>query len=139
MNNLANRLIQTPTRAPLLIGVDMATGKDECVMRNIRKAKCLINKNEAQEQSVCNMVNAIMTLALLSRDVIHIETKFSPCSNSLDIKVFPFNTNYFGIYKPLFNDSLYLDKSSSLGHLKALEDLLIDFVAEAKDKAIGAV
>ncbi|WP_022940090.1 hypothetical protein [Psychromonas hadalis] len=96
-------------------------------------------KRDEGAHSVCSMVSAIMTLAMLSSDVLHIEVAYSPHCADLDVKVFNVDTNYFGIYKPLFRRCVHLDQSTSLEYLKALEDELIELVGNAKDKLVGAV
>ena len=91
------------------------------------------------DMTVCNMVNAITTLALLNADFLHIQVFYEPHCADLNIKVFNADTNYFGMYKPIFNRCIHLDSPSTILQLKTLEDDLIEFVADAKDKLVGAV
>jgi len=93
----------------------------------------------ADEQLLCRMVNAISDLAILSSDVIHIETAYSAHAKDFQVKVFNADTNYFGIYKPIFDRAVYLDNSLAYEQLRDLEDKLIELIADAKDKAMGAV
>jgi hypothetical protein len=126
------------------IGVDMASGPDESVELNINKASFWANKsqtilNKDEETAICNMVNAITTLALLNAKILHISVFYEPHCADLNIKVFKVDTNYFGIYKAIFRRCVHLDQSTSLQQLKTLEDDLIELVAEAMDKLMGAV
>ena len=93
----------------------------------------------ADEQLLCRMVNAISDLAILSSDVIHIETAYSANTKDFQVKVFNADTNYFGMYKPIFDRAVYLDNSLAYEQLRDLEDKLIELIADAKDKAMGAV
>lgn len=93
----------------------------------------------ANEQLLCRMVNAIQELAILSSDVIHIETVYSAHAKDFQVKVFDANTNYFGMYKPKFRRAVCLDGSLAYELLRDLEDKLIELVSDAKDKAMGAV
>ncbi|MFT6986906.1 MAG: hypothetical protein ACJAT7_002756 [Psychromonas sp.] len=142
MNNLALTTPCKSTRGLLLIGVDMAPGKDESIVRNLNKARHfadkaqrILTKNE-DAHSVCNMVNAIMSLAVLNSELLHIHTRYSPHVKTLDVRVQPADTDYENP-AVVFKEHIYLDKPKSLEQLKNLEDLLIELVADAKDLAMG--
>lgn len=98
-----------------------------------------VKKINVSDKSLCSMVSDITDLAVLSVDVIHIEVTFSAHIKELQVKVFDVNTNYFGIYRQAFGRSVYLDAKTAPEQLLALEDKLIELVADAKDKAMGAV
>lgn len=146
MTNLAKKTSQTTSHMPLLIGIDMAAGKDESVVRNINQAKYfadkaqrLLNKGDDENaHAIRCMVNSIMTLSMINSDVLHINVAYTPAAEELEVKVFASDTDYFQACKTKFSRSVYLDAVSTLEQLKALEDHLIDLVADAKDKAIGA-
>lgn len=132
MKNLANKTTQHPRRAPIFIGLDMANTKDSSVVHILK------NDGYQNDRAICSMVSAITELAILSQQLIHIEVKFTAVVNELEVKVFRATTNYLGGVRRLFVRCVYLDNSNALDELKALEDQLIELVAEAKDKAIGA-
>lgn len=114
----------------LLLGVDMATGIDQKVVRNIvDTGERILNKNK-NDNSVCNQVNSIMTLALLSSDVLHIHTQYSAHVKALDVRVQVADTDYKNP-NVVFKQQIYLDKAKSSEQLKELEDLLILLVADA--------
>lgn len=127
---------------PFLYGIDMASGKDETVTTSLNrarhfadKAQRILDKNE-DAHSVCEMVNAIGNLAILNCDLLHIHTHYSPHVNQLEVRVQPADTDYANP-KLVFKEFIYLDKPKALEKLKALEDLLIELVADAKDNAMG--
>lgn len=141
-NQLQTRDIQASTLSSLLIGVDMATGKDESIVMNLNKArhfadkaKRILNKNE-DAHSVCDMVNSISALAMLNCDVLHIHTSYAAHVQVFDVRVQPADTDYANP-KMVFHERIRLDKPKSLEQLKNLEDLLIELVADAKDAAMG--
>jgi hypothetical protein len=128
----------------VVIGVDMASGPDESVAINLNTASFFADKTQvfpdtSERLSVCHMVNAITTLAMLNAEVLHIEVFYEPHCADLNIKVHKADANYFGIYKAIFRRSVHLDQLTSLMQLKTLEDDLIELVAEAKDRLMGAV
>ena len=88
-------------------------------------------------RAICSMVSAITELAMVSRDVLHIEVKFSAHINELEVKAFDAKTDYMASHHRLFGRSVYLDSANALDALKQLEDELIDLIADAKDKAMG--
>ena len=127
-----------------VIDVDIASGNDESIVRNLnvasfftKKSRAILDKNE--DVTVCNMVNAIITLALLNAELLHVQIFYEPHCADLNIKVFNADTNYFGVYKPILNRCVHLDQPSNLLQLTTLEGDLIELVADAKDKLAGAV
>ncbi|WP_028863877.1 hypothetical protein [Psychromonas aquimarina] len=147
MNNLAIKPPQTSSRAALLIGVDMASGQDESIVRTLNSAKYfadkaqrILNKGEnGSTHAVHSMVNSIMTLSMLNHEVLHINVAYAPHCADLEIKVFDADTDYFSAHKAMFSRCVHLDVANTLEQLKNLEDELIELVGQAKDKAMGAV
>lgn len=130
-NQLQTQNIQTSSRAPLLIGVDMAAGPDSSVIHVLK------NSEHEKAHAIRSMVNSIMTLAMLNSDLLHIHASYSAHVKAVEVRVNPASTNYeFPIV--LFKEHIYLDKPNALEQLKVLEDLLIELVADAKDLAMGA-
>ena len=95
--------------------------------------------NTVDELAISNAVSAITTLSLLNANIIHIEFEYIPWLNDFTVKVFDGATNYMQGNPKKFGRGICLDKPDALEKLHALEDELIDLVAEAKDKAMGAV
>ena len=95
--------------------------------------------NTVDELAISNAVSAITTLSLLNANVIHIEFEYIPWLNDFTVKVFDGATNYMQGNPKKFGRGICLDKPDALEKLNALEDELIELVAEAKDKAMGAV
>lgn len=127
-----------------VVGFDMACGKDERVTRNLKKAKHFTEKansllSKSEDLSLANAVSAVVELAILSKSILDINVEYSPEVAMFSVKAFPVNTNYFGLYKTIFNRAVYLDQPSSRLQIQTLEDDLIELIANAKDKAMGAV
>jgi len=89
----------------------------------------------ARDSSVCKRVASITTLAILNVSLFHINVSYSPESSALEIKVFPPETNYFGIYRSVFSRNVYLDQPLSIVYLNALEIELIELVDKAKSRS----
>ncbi len=127
-----------------VLGFDPASGPDVTVFSNIRKAQFFTDKsrallNKSEGDYICNAASAIMTLALLNREILHINVGYSPEVNGMQVKVFNANSNYFGKYDSIFSRSVYLDQPSTHLQLQTLEDDLIDLIASEKDRIMGAV
>lgn len=130
----------------LLIGVDMASGQDESIVKSLNsakyfadKAQSILNKrDDGNDHAIHSMVNSIMTLAMINSDLLHIHITYSAHTKSISARVLGADTNYNNPHV-IFSDQLRMNKPHSLEQLKALEDLLIELVADAKDKAMGAV
>ena len=120
-----------------LIGLDIASGPDKTATFFADKATSLLNSSE--DMSICNAVNSITNLALLNRNVLHINVTYSPEVDGIQVKAFKANANYFGIYKPVFSRCVYLDQPPTLNQLQTLEDDLIELIGSAKDRLMGAV
>lgn len=106
------------------------------------KTKCIATaalnntkKHVVDEQDICGMVSAIMNLALLSVDVLHIDVNYAANLKDFQVKVFDKNTDYMGPYRQKFGRAVYLDSNIACDQLKALEDKLIELIAEARDVA----
>ncbi len=95
--------------------------------------------NTPREYDICKAIGAINTLAFLNASVLHIETEFLPFIQTFSVKVFDANTDYMKSHPRKFGHSVQLEKPYELDKLKALEDLLIEMIADAKDKIMGAV
>ena len=138
MRNLAHQ----NTRGLLL--VDTAAGKDESVVKILNRAKHYSDKAQSMMndreniESIHSMVSSITTYAMLNSDVLHIDVKYTACIEEIEVKVFDGKTDYSTAHSRKFSCAVYLDNHNALNTLKALEDKLIDLVAEAKDKAMGA-
>jgi len=118
------------------IGFDPAKkGSDQSVRHGFN---CVPTVHRKDDRKICDSVTAITTLAIVSADDIHIEVTFSAHIKELQVKVFDVNTNYFDIYRQAFGRSVYLDAKTAPEQLSALEDKLIELIADAKDKAMGA-
>ncbi|WP_434357363.1 hypothetical protein NF212_16070 [Parasalinivibrio latis] len=78
---------------------------------------------------------SIMALAMESADVLNIHVSYSPHVAGISVAVYPTNTDYIaGEMNRLFN-VYWHECSDTLDDLKAIEDKLIELVAEARDKA----
>jgi len=124
-----NKLLKTSTRSPLLKSVEMIAAPNK--PRNTLDSR-------RDEQSVFNMVNSIMTLAMLNCDVLHIHASYSAHVKVFQVRVNPANTNY-EFQSVLINELIYLDEPKAFEQLQELEDALIELVADAKDLAMEAV
>lgn len=124
-----NKLLKTPTRGSLLKSVEMIAAPNK--PRNIFDSR-------SDEQSVFNMVNSIMTLAMLNCDVLHIQASYSAHVKAFQVRVNPASTNY-EFPSVQFKEHIYLDKPKAFEKLQELEDALIELVADAKDLAMEAV
>ncbi|KPU82202.1 hypothetical protein JI57_04545 [Psychromonas sp. PRT-SC03] len=87
---------------------------------------------------VCEMVCSITTLAMLNSDVLHIFVNYSAHTKGLSVRVHASNTDYDLLAPPTYKKHLCLDHSNSLKELKDLEDKLIELIAAAKGRKIGA-
>ncbi|WP_019615505.1 hypothetical protein [Psychromonas ossibalaenae] len=131
----------------LLIGVDMASGPDKSIVTVLNRAKyfadkaqSILNKrDDGNTKAIHSMVNSIMTLAMLNDEVLHIFVRYVPHTKEISVRVLDARTDYDNKQTELFTEHVYLDEPQSLDHLKLLEDLLIELVGQAKDKAMGAV
>lgn len=120
------------------IGVDVNYPEDNVVQRVFDKATAL-NDSTEEDLSLARAVSAIVELAMLSKSILDINVEYSPEDAMLSVKAFPVNTNYFGLYKNIFNRGVYIDQPSSRLQVQTLEDDLIELIANAKDKAMGAL
>lgn len=91
------------------------------------------------DHEICQAVSAITTLAILSSDVLHIETEYTASIKGFAVKVFDAGTDYMLSHPRKFGRSIYLDSADALLKLNQLEDLLIELVGAAKDKSTGAI
>lgn len=141
METSHNKFLPTSKRLLSVCGLNMGDSQDKSVVSHINQARHFTEKAQRalskRVDPISDQVNSIMELAMLNRDVLHINVAFSPEIAALAVKVFAANSNYFGLYKTLFSDMTYLDHPKAFEHLQILEDLLIDMVAEAKDKLMG--
>ncbi|KDM89718.1 hypothetical protein [Photobacterium galatheae] len=116
--------------------------KSELVIR----AEELANKCEAFAKSLkplsdCEeVVLEILRLAMLNREVIHIFPSYYPHVNDFDITVLPKTESYASASQhKLYENSVKLvdcngKSDSALKALLAIEDKLLELIAEAKDK-----
>jgi hypothetical protein len=135
----------SPNKA-YLFGVDMASGHDETVTLALEKAMFFTDKSQrildgGGDISVCNMVSAITTLAILNASFLHIHVSYHAHVNTLEIRANPASRDYSLLdkYKLVKKWQVRLTKTDALTKLKALEDELIEFVGDAKDCLAGAV
>ena len=131
-----------PNKKEYVIGIDMASGKYESVGMNINrvqyfsdKAKNALEKNKDLEQRIYQQVNSIMTLAMLSSDVLHIDVAYEANIKEISVKVFDKNTDYLHAHRRKFGLGIYLAQLTTVNTLLALEDKLIELVAEARSNA----
>jgi len=111
-------------------------GSDQSVHQVFNRVPTVQRKDE---RAICDSVTAISTLSILSRDVLHINVDYSPQLNELKVRVFDVDTNYYHKLVRKFAKSIFLESKSAREQLNVLEDKLIELVADAKDKAMGAV
>ena len=103
-----------------------------------------VTETEAQirQRQELEVVNTIMNLAIANRDVIHIFVNFCAIINELNVQVYAVNSNYSepGSYKFLLKVTTRLgerdewQEGNAISELLAIEDQLIDLIAEARDK-----
>lgn len=95
--------------------------------------------NRKDDRAICDSVTAITTLAIVSADVLHINIDYSPQLKELKVRVFDVDTHSYHKLVKKFAKSIYLESKNAREQLNVLEDKLIELVADAKDKAMGAV
>lgn len=91
-----------------------------------------------QDKAIAEQICSIITLAVLNASVLHIDVEYFPWLSSFTVKVFDTNP-VMKIRPPCFHRLVPLERPDAVKKLKELEDLLIDKVAAAKDKLMGAV
>lgn len=85
-------------------------------------------KNNENVRAINEAVSSIMTLAILYKDLLHINIKYTAYINEIEVKVFNQKTNYSTAHKRKFSCCVYLDTPNVLNKLKSLESKLIDLI-----------
>lgn len=91
------------------------------------------------DKRLCDVINGITALAVLNANILHIDIQYAAWLQSFSVKVFEVGTNYMRPHTYLFVRQVQLERPDVLNELKNLEDLLIDKIADAKDKLMGVV
>lgn len=114
------------------IGSDPAMrGADKTVFMRVPKSV-----NDAlSEQLICK----IMLLAMQNNELLNIDVAYLAEFNEFSVKVFESNHNYkFGVIRK-FVKGVSLNQSNAVDELNKIESKLDQLIADAKDKAMGAV
>lgn len=131
-NSLTGQHIQQQNKSRLNIGFDPAEkGADKSVFMRAPKQ---VN-NAISQQLVCK----IIVLAMKNNESLNIEVAYLAEFNELSVKVIEDNENYkFGVRRK-YAKGISLSQPNAVEELHDLESKLEQLIADAKDKAMGAV
>lgn len=89
------------------------------------------NKNMTPIHSA---VNSLLILAIVNKDILHIDVTYHAYINEIEVKVFNQQTNYLIAHKRSFSCGVYLDSPNALNTLVHLQNKLIKLISDAKKK-----
>lgn len=95
--------------------------------------------NEQKVNKICEVVNSLMTLSMLNQDVLHISVQYNPHVQWVECDVVHASNDYNDTSKAmsrlLLNEKIKITRKTAVNELLALEDKLVDLVAEARANA----
>lgn len=112
-----------------------------CVAEDVLKAVVEIDEQIRYRQER-EAIDTIMDLAVSNKDIIHITVNYSPILHNISVRVCAANANYLApaSYEDLLSITACLgerdewQEGNAISELLAIEDQLIDLIAEARDK-----
>lgn len=104
---------------------------------NDRAKNILIS--DKKDLAISRQVAAINDLAILNHNVLHIFVEYAAHTRSFSVEVYPLDVDFNYFPKVSFKSDISFKRGEPVEQLKALEDKLIELIADAKDNMMGAV
>lgn len=111
----------------------------QAILEQVQQAKALAMDSETlaeaiRNRSVQDVALGIMQLGMESKDVIHVRVEYAPHVDWLYVSVRPVDSRYeTGYQDTILFDHRFKFNRDDIKDLLAIEDKLIELIAEARD------